>query len=253
MGLGLPLALLTGWLVAQSAHQYPKPEQSNQEAKAGVKPVKRPTKTKLSSAIEPEQRLEQRALSHPREWRWRMLLAQSKLQRGDRDGARRELITLQALWPNHPEVQDLKLLLDVGTERQASALKQALKRFNQQPNGQRLTFGLRLADLQRLTQKDDAAIATYQVIAAETPNDIRPLLALALLYRDKGQIQQSQQLLVSVRNRVSISKKDKLALDQLAVRWALEAARKTEVSETELQATEFGQRVKEQVGETQEP
>lgn len=242
MGLGVPLAMITGWFLAQFINADP---QANS--------LKSSLEAKALNQVRRDQRLAQLARANPRDLHWRLLLAREKFQENDLEAANRELITLQALWPNHPEVQDLKLLLDVGTERQASALKQALKRFNQQPNGQRLTFGLRLADLQRLTQKDDAAIATYQVIAAETPNDIRPLLALALLYRDKGQIQQSQQLLVSVRNRVSISKKDKLALDQLAVRWALEAARKTEVSETELQATEFGQRVKEQVGETQEP
>lgn len=226
MGLGLPLALLTGWLVAQSAHQYPKPEQSNQEAKAGVKPVKRPTKTKLSSAIEPEQRLEQRALSHPREWRWRMLLAQSKLQRGDRDGARRELITLQALWPHRPEVQNLQLLLDVGTKRQATALGQTSDRFKKTPKGQRLQLGLRLADLQRLSGQNNAAIATYRLIAAESPKSMDPLLALALLHRDMGQSQQSQNVLLSLRNRLSVSEKNKQALDQLAVRWQLDSFRK---------------------------
>ena len=115
MGLGLPLALITGWLVAQSADQNPKlTQQSNPQPKARLKRVKRSAQTKFPEAIEPEQRLEQRALSHPRDRRWRLLLAQTKLQTGDRDGARHELITLQALWPNRPEVQGLQLLLDVG-------------------------------------------------------------------------------------------------------------------------------------------
>ncbi|WP_237699199.1 lipopolysaccharide assembly protein LapB [Synechococcus sp. CC9311] len=226
MGLGLPLALLTGWLVAQSAHQNPKSEQSNQQQKARVKPLKRPTETKLPKAIEVEQRLEQRALSNPREWRWRLLLAQTKLQRGDRDGARRELITLQALWPNRPEVQDLQLLLDVGTKRQATALGQTSDRFKQTPKGQRLALGLRLADLQRLSGQDDAAIATYRLIAAESPKSMEPLLALALLHRDKGQSLQSQKVLLRVRNRLSISEENKQALDQLAVRWQLDSFRK---------------------------
>lgn len=54
---------------------------------------------------------------------------------------------------------------------------------------------------------------------------MQPLLALALLHREKGQVQQSQKLLVNLRNRISISKKDKQDLDQIAVRWALESAR----------------------------
>ncbi len=228
MGLGLPLALMTGWLVAQSAHRDPKTELSNQQQKARVKPVKRPAQPKLFKAIEPERRLEQRALSHPREWRGRLPLAQTKPQRGDHAGARRELITLQALWPNRPDVQDLQLLLDVGTKRQAAALERTSDRFKQTQKGQRLALGLRLADLQRLSGQDNAAIATYRLIAAESPARMKPLLALALLHRDKGQSQQSQKVLLRVRNRLSVSEQNKQTLDQLAVRWQLDSFRKGE-------------------------
>ena len=228
MGLGLPLALITGWLVAQSADQKPKLiQQSDPQPKARLKRVKRSAQTKFPEAIEPEQRLEQRALSHPRDRRWRLLLAQTKLQRGDRDGARHELITLQALWPNRPEVQNLQLLLDVGTKRQAAALKQTSDRFKQTPKGQRLALGLRLADLQRLSGQDDAAITTYRLIGAESPKRIEPLLALALLHRDKGQNQQSQKVLLRARNRLPGSEQDKQKIDQIAVRWQLDSFRKS--------------------------
>jgi Flp pilus assembly protein TadD len=214
MGLGLPLALITGWFVAQSLNQNPT---GNQQTKA--------RKAKAPQALEPEQRLERLALSHPRDWRWRLLLAQRKLQGGDRDGARRELITLQALWPNRPEVQNLQLLLDVGTKRQAAALKQTSDRFNQTPKGQRLKLGLRLADLQRLSGREAAAIATYRLIASESPKRIEPLLALALLHRDQGQNQRSQKVLLSARNRLPISEPNKKQLDLLAVRWQLDSFR----------------------------
>jgi Flp pilus assembly protein TadD len=214
MGLGLPLALITGWFVAQSLNQNPT---GNQQTKA--------RKAKAPQALEPEQRLERLALSHPRDWRWRLLLAQRKLQGGDRDGARRELITLQALWPNRPEVQNLQLLLDVGTKRQAAALKQTSDRFNQTPKGQRLKLGLRLADLQRLSGREAAAIATYRLIASESPKRIEPLLALALLHRDQGQNQQSQKVLLRARNRLPISEPNKKQLDLLAVRWQLDSFR----------------------------
>jgi Flp pilus assembly protein TadD len=213
MGLGLPLALITGWLVAQSAHHNPI------SAQRGNQPPKRYQTNEL------EQRLEEHALSHPREWRWRLLLAQTKLQRGDRDGARRELITLQALWPNRPDVQDFQLLLDVGTKRQATALEQASDRFKQTPKGQRLKLGLRLADLQRLSGQEAAAIATYRLIASESPKRIEPLLALALLHRDQGQNQQSQKVLLRARNRLPISEPNKQELDLLAVRWQLDSFR----------------------------
>ena len=157
-----------------------------------------------------------------------MLLAQRKLQRGDRDGAGHELITLRALWPNRSEVQNLQLLLAVGTNRQATALEQTTDRFKQTLKGQRLSLGLRLADLQRLSGQDNAAIATYRLIAAESQESIQPLLALALRHHDKGQKQQSQKVLLRVRNRFSVSKQNKQALDQLAVRWQLEAFRKGE-------------------------
>ncbi|WP_186523539.1 hypothetical protein [Synechococcus sp. SYN20] len=229
MGLGLPLALITGWLVAQALNQHPKADQkTNQQPLSRIKPVEDQAKQKAPQAIEPEQRLEQLALSHPREWRWRMLLTQRKLQRGDRDGAGRELITLQALWPNRPEVQNLQLLLDLGTKRQATALEQTYDRFKKTPKGQRLTLGLRLADLQRLSGQDNAAIATYRLIAAESPKNMQPLLALALLHRDKGQRQLSQEVLLRARNNLSVSEKNKQTLDQLAVRWQLDSFRKGE-------------------------
>jgi len=229
MGLGLPLALITGWFVAQSLNQNPT---GNQQTKAPKDKAQKDKaqKDKAPQALEPEQRLERLALSHPRDWRWRLLLAQRKLQGGDRDGARRELITLQALWPNRPEVQNLQLLLDVGTKRQAAALKQTSDRFQQSPKGQRLLLGLRLADLQRLSGQDEAAIATYRLIATESPKSMQPLLALALLHRDKGQNQQSQQVLLSARNRLSGSEENKQTLDQLAVRWQLDSFRNSEDS-----------------------
>jgi hypothetical protein len=225
MGLGLPLALITGWLVAQALNQHPK---ANQQPLSRIKPVELQAKRKSPQAIEPDQRLEQLALSHPREWRWRMLLAQRKLQRGDRDGAERALITLQALWPNRPEVKNLQLLLDLGTKRHATALKQTNDRFKKTPKGQRLSIGLRLADLQRLSGQDDAAIATYRLIAAESTESMQPLLALAMLHRDKGQRQLSQNVLLKVRNRLSVSEQNKQALDQLAVHWQLDSFRKGE-------------------------
>jgi Flp pilus assembly protein TadD len=226
MGLGLPLALITGWFVAQSLNQNPT---GNQQTKA--------RKAKAPQALEPEQRLERLALSHPRDWRWRLLLAQRKLQGGDRDGARRELITLQALWPNRPEVQNLQLLLDVGTKRQAAALKQTSDRFNQTPKGQRLKLGLRLADLQRLSGREAAAIATYRLIASESPKRIEPLLALALLHRDQGQNQRSQKVLLSARNRLPISEQNKKELDLLAVRWQLDSFRNGKERTAKLRAT----------------
>ena len=222
MALGLPLALVTGWFVAPSLNLQTPPSQRPQSR---VNAHKRLTKTKGFSAYKPEQKLERQALSHPRDWRWRVFLTQSKLQRGDRDGAERELITLQALWPNRPEVENLQLLMDVGTQREASTLKQTHDRFKQMVKGQRLALGLRLADLQRISGEDNAAIATYLLLAAESPDNIQPLLALALLYRDKGQDRQAQEVLLSLRNRLSVREEDKKALDQLAVRWQLDSFR----------------------------
>ena len=225
MALGLPLALVTGWFVAPSLNLQPSPKQGSQSR---VNALERQAKTKGFSALEPEQRLERQALSHPRDWRSRLLLAQSKLRRGDRDGAERELITLQALWPNRPEVENLQLLMDVGTKREAATLKRTNDRFKRMAKGQRLTLGLRLADLQRLSGQDQAAIATYRLIAGESPNSMQPLLALALFYRDKGQNQRAQEVLLRLRNRLSVREEDKQALDQLAVRWQLDSFRQSQ-------------------------
>ena len=254
MGLGLPLALITGWFVAESLNQDPKADpKTNQQMHSRIKPVEHLDKTKTPKAIEPERGLVPYPLSHPREWRWRLLLAQRKLQRGDRDGAGRELIILQALWPNRPEVQNLQLLIDVGTKRQATALEKTSDRFKQTPKGQRLSLGLSLADLQRLSGQDNAAIATYRLIAAESPENMQPLLALALLHRDKGQRQLSQKVLLNIRNSLSISEQNKQAIDQLAVRWQLDSFRKVEVRTASRYATVLPLSPKAQAETTPKP
>lgn len=52
--------------------------------------------------------------------------------------------------------------------------------------GQRLEIGWLLADLQRQGEPPQAAIELHGELAEEDANDSRPLLALALLRRNKG-------------------------------------------------------------------
>ena len=65
----------------------------------------------------------------------------------------------------------------------------------------------------------------YAQLAAESPTDSRPQLALALLKRDQGQVQEVQALLQQTRQRLTAAGGDTILIDQLAVNWGLSAAR----------------------------
>ena len=106
------------------------------------------------------------------------------------------------------------------------ALEDLKQRFNGQQAGTRLELGLLLADVQRQEGQPEAAAALYRQLANESPSDIRPPLALALLKRDEGKVMEVQALLHLVRQSRATDGDTIDLIDQLAVSWGLNAARR---------------------------
>ena len=157
-----------------------------------------------------------------------LALLSADLQRltGDTDGALNELKQLLRLHPLDTQVLQLLLLVEQTNSNGMQALEDLKQRFNGQQAGTRLELGLLLADVQRQEGQPEAAAALYRQLANESPSDIRPPLALALLKRDEGKVMEVQALLHLVRQSRATDGDTIDLIDQLAVSWGLNAARR---------------------------
>ena len=158
-----------------------------------------------------------------------LALLSADLQRltGNIDGALSELKQLLGLHPLDAQVLQLLLLVEQTNGNGEQALNDLQKRFNGQQPGTRLELGLLLADALRLKGQPQVAEQLYGQLANESPADIRPPLALALMKRDEGEVEAVQALLQEARRRQGRAADGENAdlIDQLAVRWGLSAAR----------------------------
>lgn len=161
----------------------------------------------------------------PRSLKLALLSADLQRLTGDTDGALSELKQLLHLHPLDAEVLQLLLLVEQTNGNEKQALKDLQKRFNSQQPGTRLELGLLLADAQRQGGQPQAAADLYRQLANESPSDIRPPLALALLKRDEGKVEDVQALLQEARQQQTANGDNIDLIDQLAVSWGLDAAR----------------------------
>ena len=173
--------------------------------------------------------LRAQALDHPRDWRWSLLLARAQHDEGDRESALRTLRPLHRLHPDRPEVMALWALLALETNQVAELIKSLNERVNALPAERRLSLGLLLADLQRMSGDAQAAADRYVSLIKDSPQQPEPLLALALLKRDQGQGAEAIDLL---RKAMTLDKRllsPAIDLQTLELRWALEAARNSPI------------------------
>ena len=161
----------------------------------------------------------------PRSLNLALLSADLHRLTGNTDGALKELKRQLRLHPVDAQVLQLLVLVEQTNGNGKKALQDLQKRFSDQPPGSRLKLGLLVADVQRQDGQPQAAAKMYAQLAAESPTDSRPQLALALLKRDQGQVQEVQALLQQTRQRRTAAGGDTILFDQLAVNWALSAAR----------------------------
>tara|TARA_Y100000589_G_scaffold16043_1_gene13047 strand:- start:934 stop:1689 length:756 start_codon:yes stop_codon:yes gene_type:complete len=177
------------------------------------------------SALSELELLRAQALSHPRDWRWSLLLARAQHRQGDRNGAVRTLRPLQRLHPDQPEVIALWSLLALEAEQSTELIKSLNEQSGNTPSDRRLGLGLLLADLERLSGELKAASDRYLSLIKDNPQKPEPLLALAMLKKDQGEGTEAITLLrkaMGLRENTAGSARD---LQTLELRWALEAAR----------------------------
>lgn len=161
----------------------------------------------------------------PRSLGLALLMADLRRLNGDSDGALGDLRQLLLLHPVNVQVLQLLFLVERNNGRADQALQDLQNRFNGAQSGRRLELGLFLADVQRQRGNSKEATQIYRQLAQESPSNVRPWLALALLKRDEGNVEAVQALLQTAR-RVQTSEDEIGALiDQLAVNWGLNAAR----------------------------
>ena len=161
----------------------------------------------------------------PRSISLALLMADLRRLNNEPDQARRDLDLLLRLHPNHPRVLELRVLVEQQQKRGPQALKDIKTRFEAGPKGQRLELGLLLGDLQRQSGQTKQSAGLFRQLAEESPNDARPLLALAMQRQDEGNAKEVQALLESARKRRGETGQSDQLIDDLAARWGLSAIR----------------------------
>jgi len=209
---GIGLSLLSGWVMAQhglTTHQS-RPKHPN-----------RTISDQASLEL-----ISQQVAAHPRDWRWSVLLARTQLSQGDQEAAARTVKRLRSLHPNHPDVMTLSSLLALKTGQLRAAVDEVNQVFQQSSPKQRLAMGLLLADLHRQADDPGAARSTYALLIKEYPDSAAPLMALALLERDRGEGDQALSLLRKAESLLGGGgSSDQRQLSSTRLSWALEAAR----------------------------
>lgn len=173
--------------------------------------------------------LERLADQQSQNWQLRLLLAELRRNNNDRPGAERELRQILNLKPDQIEALQLLTLLQLEQGRGAEAetqLKALLKaKSKPTPQPQKLGIGLLLGDLRQRQGKPAEALALYGQLAKDFPRDPKPLLAIALLKQDQGDLPGASQALAQAQARQP-GKKDP-RLDRVAASWGLQTLRET--------------------------
>ncbi len=167
--------------------------------------------------------LERLADQQPERWALRLMLAELRRSSNDRPGAEREVRQLLNQRPDRLEALQLMALLQLEqgrgaeAERQLDAVyRQAAKRPQ---NRQALAIALVLGDLRQRRGDIARADELYRKLAAEFPDDARPVLARALLLRQQGRIREALDQLDEARQRKPDQRDPRL--DEVAAAWGL--------------------------------
>ena len=115
-----------------------------------------------------------------------LLMADLQRRSGALEAARQHLYPLLRLHPVNPDRLQLKLLVDLQDGLGHEALQRVTTHFAARPGGQRLDLGLLLIDLHGQLGMFDAAADVYRQLAKESDEDVRAVLALAMMYQEQG-------------------------------------------------------------------
>ncbi len=175
--------------------------------------------------------LERMADQQPERWSLRLMLAELRRDRQDPVGAEREVRQLLNLKPDRIEALQLLALLQFeqgrGPEAESRLTEIYRKASREQRRVEALSYALLLADLQQRLGRTAEADALYRRLAADNPNDPRPVLARALLKQQLGQTQQALDLLDQARRQRPDQRDPRL--DAVATAWGLAPLRRPQM------------------------
>ena len=169
--------------------------------------------------------LEPLADQQPDRWSLRLMLAELRRDRGDRKGAERELRMILNRRSDQVEALQLMTLLQLEQGQGAAAEARLTGAYRQAiappVKPQAIGLGLLLAELQQKRGLNQQAMATYRQLAANFPEDQRPLLGLALLQHQLGNGAGAIESLNLARQRSTNPSRTDPLLNQLAAGWGL--------------------------------
>lgn len=169
--------------------------------------------------------LEPMADRQPERWSLRLMLAELRRASGDRRGAEREVRQILSRHPDQVEALQLMALLELEQGRGGAATARVRTAYQDaiEPSVQprALGLGLLLAELQLKRGLASEAQATYLKLAADFPQDQRPLLGLALMLHEQGDDRAALAALQQARQRIPPGERANPALERLAAEWNL--------------------------------
>ena len=239
--LALALALASGWwlghrqrsafpedprrVVLQREVRSLRQRLDRNEASAGDRQRLLELLVALDRKAEAISLLEPMADREPDRWSLRLMLAELRRDQNDRAGAERELRMILSRQSDQVEALQLLTLLQLeqGGGAAAEARVKAAFAAATQPvlKPEAMGVGLLLAELQQKRGQGSEAEATYRRLAADFPQDQRPLLGLALLRHGGGDIRGAQEALALARQRGPRAGEADPRLDRLAASWGL--------------------------------
>ncbi len=164
--------------------------------------------------IEPLKKL---AETNPAELQYAVLLAQSQQQAGNPDAAMQTYRTVLAQSPTNLQALQgyTALLLAAQKPEEALGLLQEAIATAKQPNATANAVDvpaleLLVGDVYMAQQKVPAALALYEKLTQENPNDFRPVLAKGLVLRDQGQSPEAIALFQKAKTMAPAQFKDQI-------------------------------------------
>ncbi|MFM7407531.1 MAG: tetratricopeptide repeat protein [Cuspidothrix sp.] len=171
--------------------------------------------TDIQVVIEP---LEKLSKLNPQQTEYAVLLAQAKQQIGDKEGAAQTYRTILTTKPGDLKALQGMVSLQLSEKRPEAAigvLQESLAAANQANNIQSgsvdvVAVKVLLGSVYAFQKNDDKAISTYDEAIKKDPQDFRPVLAKAMLFKQQGKMDEARPLFDSATALAPAQYKDEI-------------------------------------------